>query len=113
MYAPHCAADELFEEDCVERCKCAPCICEKEESECDYEECDCDASCGRSQDTDDWDDENGTIVRGKWMFDGCKTISEMVEALQKQILILEEMKSEGWEVSETVHDDYAHLHRYE
>lgn len=94
MYAPHCASDEMYEE----QCKCDPCP----------EECDCCCEC---EETDDWDDENSTIVRGKWMFDGCKTIAEMVEALKRQITFLEEMKKDGWEVRAEIDDDYAFLHR--
>lgn len=89
MYAPHCASDEMYEEQC----------------EC---ECDCECNC---EETDDWDDKNSTIVRGKWMFDGCKTIAEMVEALKRQITFLEGMKKEGWEVRDEIDDDYAFLHR--
>jgi hypothetical protein len=106
MYAPHCASDEMYEGDCVKQCNCSPC---PEECECGCKLSD-DCSC-ECEESDYWDDENSTIVRGKWMFDGCKSIAEMVEALKKQITFLEGMKADGWEVREEIDDDYAFLHR--
>lgn len=102
MYAPHNAADEMYEDKQVDtetdKCNCNPCT-----KECNS--CCCDDDC------EDWDEENTTIVRGKWVFDGCKSIDEMVEALKGKIAYIEQLKKDGWEVRETIDDDWAFLHR--
>ena len=104
-YAPHNAADELFEtqtdKNKYELCHADPCT----------KEYDDECNCCDEETSDDYDEENNTIIRGKWMFDGCKTIEEMIDALNGQITLLEQLKKDGWELCDTVHDDYAYLHR--
>jgi hypothetical protein len=59
----------------------------------------------------DFDDENRTIVRAKWIYDGAENIDQMIERLYARIEILQQMKEEGWEVEEPVDDDYAFMKR--
>ena len=106
MYAPHNAADEMYEDKQVESEKCKLCDCNPCTKECDDE---CNSCC--CDEDEDWDDENTTIVRGKWVFDGCKSIDEMVEALKEKIAYIEQLKKDGWEVQEVIYDDYAFLYR--
>lgn len=64
------------------------------------------------EEDDEWeDDENSTILRGKWIFDGSKSIDDMIEKLRKEIELLEELKKEGYYVCDTVDDDYAFLRK--
>ena len=53
--------------------------------------------------------ENTELWRGKWIYDGCKTILEMIERLKSSIESLEELHKDGWKVSDEVQDDYATL----
>lgn len=50
-----------------------------------------------------------TIVRGKWMFDGCKDLSEMVDACLDMANELASMKKAGIKLVGEVGDDYAFL----
>jgi len=58
---------------------------------------------------DEFDEENTCILRGKWVYDGSKTIDEMIAALQKEISLLSDLKSDGWTLAKEVQDDYAYL----
>lgn len=72
-------------------CKCDPCTCEI--CECDVPVDDC------------------KIVRGKWIYDGCASIEEMVERLQQQMEHLKTLQDEGWSVSGITKDDYTFMHK--
>ena len=61
--------------------------------------------------TEEDDNENTCVVRGKWVYDGSQSIDDMIACLQKEIEILSELKESGWYLIETVHDDWAHLRR--
>lgn len=53
-----------------------------------------------------------TIIRGKWMFDGCKTIDEMRDRLVEQVNFFTKLKEAGAEVTceeDGIVDDYAFL----
>jgi len=50
------------------------------------------------------------IIRGKWLYDGCNTIDEMIERLRREITLLEDLKREGWVLEHKVEDDYAYMH---
>ena len=50
-----------------------------------------------------------TVVRGKWMFDGCKTVGEMAERAEKFAAGLREMAADGVTLRGEVEDDYAFL----
>lgn len=56
-----------------------------------------------------YDFENTDTIRAKWMFEGCKTIDEIIEKLEIEKDRFIEMKSEGWELIDTVTDDYGHI----
>lgn len=58
-----------------------------------------------------FDEENTSIIRAKWMFDGAKTIDECIEKCLKYIEFLKDLKYEGWELECEVNDDYGHIRR--
>lgn len=64
---------------------------------------------GSSDEEEDSYDGEDTIERGKWIYDGCKTIDEMIQRLINKIEELRRLKEDGWEVEDTVDDDYAFL----
>lgn len=50
-----------------------------------------------------------TTVRGKWMFDGAKSLSDMIDRCLDQANQLQEMKKAGIQLQDEVADDYAFL----
>lgn len=78
-------------------CKCDPCTCEI-------------CECGSEHDTDHIV-EDCKVVRGKWMYDGCSSIEEMIQRLREQIEHLKSLQDEGWNVSGIIKDDYAFMHQ--
>lgn len=78
-------------------CKCDPCTCEI---------CECDTE----QDSE-MPAEDCKVVRGKWIYDGCSTIEEMIERLQQQIEHLKSLQNEGWNVSGITKDDYTFMYQ--
>ncbi len=102
----------------TENCPCHPdCGCEeeckKEGNNCPCDDCECydeDASYTDSY-SEDFDEENNTILRGKWIYDGSKTIDDMVECLRREIRLLSDLKNDGWRLKDEVSDDYAFLER--
>lgn len=94
----------------LEDCPCESCPCE----DCPCEDCSCDDDVsdeGASNDFDEFDDENNNILRGKWIYDGSKTIDEMIECLHREIKLLTDLKNDGWSLSHEVNDDYAFITR--
>ena len=49
--------------------------------------------------------ENPIVVLGKWIYDGCSTVDDMINALKGQIEYLEGMKDHGWN---TIEDNNGH-----
>lgn len=47
------------------------------------------------------------IVRGKWIYDGCKNVKEMIKALKKEINYLKRYDQKEIKLVEKIHDDYA------
>ncbi len=45
------------------------------------------------------------IVCARYLYDGCKTVDEMVTALREEIVKLLDLKAEGWELATTVAND--------
>jgi len=45
----------------------------------------------------------------KWLYDGCKSIDEMLERLNDEIVRLEDMQEQGVKVAEPSKDDCTHL----
>lgn len=43
------------------------------------------------------------------MFDGCKSLDEIIEALKEQIKFVQKLKEDGYELIEEVEDDYGHM----
>lgn len=60
-----------------------------------------------TSDEDYTDDENEEIIRAKWIFDGAKTLDEVIDRLKDQIEIIKKMKEDGWELVGEVTDDYG------
>lgn len=46
-------------------------------------------------------------LRAKWMFDGAKTLDEVIEKLKDQIEYIKKLKEDGWELTDAVSDDYG------
>lgn len=90
--------------------------CEEEhdctDSNCDDDEYSSDETY-ESDEEDLDDDENACILRGKWIYDGSKTIDEMVQSLEREIVLLRDLERDGWKVLDVVDDDYARLVRDE
>ena len=53
--------------------------------------------------------ENPTLIRGKWMFNGSKTIDHMIEKLKYQMEYLKYLKKIGWNTIESADDDYVYI----
>lgn len=54
-------------------------------------------------------EDNSLWIRAKWIYDGSRTIDEMIQCLEGQIQYLLQLKAEGWELREPVQDDYGFL----
>jgi hypothetical protein len=50
-----------------------------------------------------------TIIRAKWMLDGCSTMDEIIETLKANVQHYEKLKEEGYVVEDPVGDDYGRL----
>lgn len=107
---------ECDKEQACDGCPCDPCECDP----CDCVGCDCEGSESSSYtseehtdtSTDDEeveDDEHSCILRGKWMYDGSKTVDDMIAALHREIALLTDLKNDGWVLEQEVQDDYAYL----
>lgn len=58
----------------------------------------------------DYDDESKYLtIRGKWLFDGCNNIDEMILSLESQIKELKKLKEDGWILGSRSFDDYSIL----
>jgi hypothetical protein len=106
-----CTNSKCFEQEQEqEECPCEICDC-GQDSKCD-EDCGCDnVEYCNTDSSDEFDDENNSILRGKWIYDGSTTIDEMIECLQREIILLTDLKTDGWYVSHKVEDDYAFIRR--
>lgn len=111
---------------CVEnKCECTECKCD-ENTESQVEDTDCDCSCNEVSypfsDTEDDEteeeissddytenDDKHCILHGRWIYDDSNSIDEMIEALQKEIVLLTDLKNDGWVLQEKVMDDSAYL----
>lgn len=49
------------------------------------------------------------IIHGKWLYDGSKSIDEMIAALNEQLEELQAMKEAGVTLSDEADNDYAFL----
>ena len=55
--------------------------------------------------------DNTEPLRAKWMLDGCRTLDEVWERLQDQILAFRRMQAEGWELTDEILDDYGFMEK--
>ena len=60
---------------------------------------------------DDSDNDALVPIRAKWMLDGCQTLDQVIERLQVQIVAMQQLKRDGYDLSAPVEDDYGHLVR--
>ena len=101
---------------------CGGCDCDKDSCKCDsdcFEDTDTSDTQGNEisseenssgeEDDDEMDDDKTSILRGKWIYDGSTSIDEMIEALQREIYLLGDLKEDGWVLQEPVIDDHAIL----
>lgn len=51
--------------------------------------------------------DNIQYLRAKWMFDGAKTLDEVIQKLNEHIEYIEQLKRDGWELIDKVSDDYG------
>ena len=57
---------------------------------------------------DEEDNNNGKIVvRGKWLFEGCSDLDEIVETLENYIIFIKGLQERGFELIDPVEDDYG------
>jgi len=66
-------------------------------------------SSGEEYDNSELDDDKTSILHGRWIYDGSNSIDEMIEALEKEIALLKDLKEDGWVLKEQVMNDYAIL----
>lgn len=59
------------------------------------------------------DDKEERVVRAKWTMDESETMDEMAEKLEQKAEYIRDLKQEGWELEDSVQDDYAILVRDE
>lgn len=98
--------DDEHECCCGDSCKCSDCNCHEVRSN-SFSETDDELS---SEDSDDYEnDDKSSVLRGKWLYDGSNNIDEMIEALQREITLLEDLKKDGWTLQEKVMNDHAYL----
>ena len=137
MYAPHNAAFSSTDNSDIGSevdkgttcpCPCDPCDCQvcncptqeeaelhetyrdSEVSETDSDFDDDSDECETQDDSDGvGNDENSCVLRGKWMYDGSTSLEEMIDALHREIALLEDLQRDGWVLVDTVHDDFAYL----
>ncbi len=79
---------------------------EPEDEEVD--ECDECESEPEEEEEDDYDDD-APIIRCKWQMDGASTLDEAIEKMYEFIEYLRSLQAEGWELRDTVDDDYGFL----
>jgi hypothetical protein len=63
------------------------------------------------EDDGEEDDEDPFIIRAKWQMDGARTLDEAINKLKGFIEYLRELKDDGWELRDSVEDDYGFLYK--
>jgi hypothetical protein len=94
-----------------ESCNCHPIDNDLEANECTCANCECNDcndcnDCTESVGSADSTVED-TILRGKWIYDGSKSIDDMILRLQQESVLLEDLKRDGWYLVNEVSHDYA------
>ena len=51
------------------------------------------------------------LFRGDGLYNGCKTIEEMIDVLNAQITSLQKLKKQGFELHNTVKNDNAYVQK--
>ncbi len=83
-----------------------------------YAESDPDPDADKENEDPEYDDTDGehdgelddSIIRGKSIYDGCDSIDDMIECLQRVAEHLRSLKEQGWRLRSRVVDDYAFVH---
>lgn len=82
---------------------------EKQPVEDSAEEKDIEETDSEEEEDDYFDDENSSIIRAKWIFDGARTLDEVIECLKQEIEHIKKLKEDGWELIREVNDDYGFI----
>ena len=58
-----------------------------------------------------YDPDRHITLRGKWCMDGARNLDECIDMLQRFITYIEELKRDGYELSEPVADDFGFVEK--
>jgi hypothetical protein len=122
-----CNCEDTNNENLENECECTDCKCYQTsesqidtDDECGCDPCHCsDCSCDEVSEpeddtsTDDYteNDDKHCILHGRWIYDGSNSIDEMIEALQREIALLEDLKQDGWVLQEKVVNDNVYFEK--
>ncbi len=103
--------------DCGNECKCSDCKCNDINEGCTWGKNGCECCQNKEDEEEEIEktesvgstesDVDDTILRGKWIYDGCNSIDDMIQRLHEEITLLEDLKREGWYLVDEVENDYA------
>ncbi len=89
-------------------CKDETCLPEEVvDEELDSEEA--EDSYSEEEEEEDEEEDDSPIIRAKWSMDGASTLDEAIEKLNEFIEYLRSLKADGWELRDTIDDDYGFL----
>jgi hypothetical protein len=61
---------------------------------------------------DDTDTDTDTeVIRAKCMWDGCRTLAEVIERLRDQEHVMQRLMDDGYELTQPVNDDYGFIRK--
>jgi len=66
-----------------------------------------------SESDDHEEEEDDMVIRAKWQMDGATTLDEAVQKLEGFIAYLKELKAGGWELRNTIDDDWGFVYKKE
>lgn len=66
-----------------------------------------------SSEEDDKSSESTVCIRCKWIADGAQTLDEVIEKLQEYICYIETLKADGYELIDSMDDDYGFVRKVE
>ena len=95
-----CSCLQFMLNDCDVDTECLESETETASSELNASTCD---------DSESEDDK--CILRGKWMYDGSRSIDEMIAALEREVVLLRDLQNDGWVVEGVIENDYACLRK--
>lgn len=113
---PFCENEDCYG-DCSDDDDCQECSCFHPH------ECDVDTECLESETNtesselgattcdDSESEDDKCILRGKWMYDGSRSIDDMIAALEREVALLRDLQNDGWVVEGVIENDYACLRK--